>query len=174
MTQPRRLIAGLVAAALAAACSSNPSGPTDGGVDHLTATIDGQPFTATIMAAMISSPTGSPNWNIVGLNGCPGDTSVQVMLQPASAVGTFAFAAGQAGVDAVTGNINRMSGGQSQGAWDNVFGTPRSGTITITSLSTTRVAGTFDFPVLRGGSAPTTRSFTNGSFDIQIANRKIC
>jgi hypothetical protein len=95
VTQPRRPIAGLVAAALAAACSSNPSGPTDGGVDHLTATIDGQPFTATIMAAMIVSPNGSPNLNIVGQNGCPGDTSVQVMLQPASAVGTLASGTGR-------------------------------------------------------------------------------
>jgi len=63
------------------------------------------------------------------------------MLQPATAVGTFT--ANQAGMR-ISGSINRMCSGQSVGAWDT-----SDGTITLTRLTQTRVAGTFDFPVLK-------------------------
>lgn len=158
-------VAALTAGTLA--CSSNSISPTDGGVDSLTATIDGQPFTATVIAANVLTVNGAPTLSIVGFNGCQGDTSVSVTLRPA-AVGTHV--AGQSGASA-SSSLNRMAGGQSTGVWQST-----GGSITISMLSSTRVAGTFAFPVLTplGGSTTGNRSVANGSFNIQIVERKLC
>jgi hypothetical protein len=159
------IAAGLIAAT--AACSRNSTAPTDGGVDSLTATIDGQPFTATVMAANVLTVNGAQSLSIVGFNGCQGDTSLDVNLRPA-AVGTHV--AGQSGITA-SGGLNRMAGGQSIGVWQST-----GGSITISMLSSTRVAGIFTFPVLTplGSGTAGNRSVANGSFNIQIAERKLC
>ena len=159
------LAAALVASALA--CSRNSAGPTDGGTDSLNATIDGQPFNASVMAANVLTVNGAPSLSIVGFNGCQGDTSLAINLRPAI-VGTHV--AGQGGSSA-SGGLNRMAGGQSTGVWQST-----GGTMTITSLSSTRVAGSFSFPVLTplGGGTTGNRSIANGTFNIQIADRKLC
>ena len=162
-----RAFCGAALIATALACSRNSTGPTDGGVDSLTATIDGQSFTATVMAANVVTVNGAQSLSIVGFNGCQGDTSFSMNLRPV-AVGTHV--AGQSGINA-SGGLNRMAGGQSTGVWQST-----GGSITISMLSSTRVAGTFAFPVLTplGGGTTGNRSIANGSFNIQIAERKLC
>ncbi len=157
----RALIAAVTASALACACGS-PTAPTGGGVDRLTATIDGQPFSASIVVATIVIIDGTAYLDLSGFNGCQGDTALQLTLQPATATGTF--------TTGISSTLNRIASGQSVGVWHT-----DTGWVTITSLSPTRVAGSFSFPTLPPlPTAVGSRSVTNGSFDVQVADRKIC
>lgn len=125
------------------------NGPNNG---SLSATVDGSGWTARTVAATRTS-------GFVGVGAGASDASTIAFAFP-DHTGTFTVA-GQDGT-----NASYYSGGKS---WTAAFGTGGSGAITVTTLSATRVSGTFSFvaPATAGGAAGN-KTVTNGSFDIEF------
>lgn len=152
---PRVLAAGAFLALLACGGSDDPAGPksptsTNG---TMSALIDGQQWTAVGIAASYQNQIGTlvigaSNASNVGFG----------FAVPANGPGTYT-------VNSTIGmNANLNTGGD---GWLAV-GTTGSGTVTITTLTATRAAGTFSF-VLQATDAgvnPQTRNVTNGQFDV--------
>ena len=125
------------------------NGPANGSMN---ATVDGSGWSALNVAATRSG-------GFVGVGAGASDLSTIAFAFP-DHTGTFQVAS-QDGT-----NASFISGGKS---WNAAFGTGGSGTITVTTLSATRVAGTFSFvAVALAGGATGTKTVTNGSFDIEF------
>ncbi len=153
---------------LLAACGGSSTGPDDGGggggggggTDRLTATIDGQAFTATtVQANPVSVVPGSLNF--LGFQTAGGVTrSIAISLAYITGPGTYPFGT----------NIGTTPGGvASHLSGAAVWTTPLSGTagsITITSISATRVVGTFTFTATPVGGTAANLVVTNGSFNV--------
>jgi hypothetical protein len=165
-----RWIAPVLGLLFASACGGS-DGPTDPGAApspppgasaNFTARVDGQAWAS---AANLTNVTAiqSGTYSISG-SVLSGSTSrnITLNLMNIPGPGTYPLGTG-AGV----------SGGSAIYA-DNVggWGTPLSGeagTITITTLSATRIAGTFSFTAdASAGGASGTRAVTNGTFDLGI------
>lgn len=125
------------------------NGPNNG---SLSATVDGSSWSAANVAAVRSS-------GFVGIGAGASDLSTISFAFP-DHTGTFTVA-GQDGT-----NASYITGGKT---WTATFGTGGSGTITVTALDASHVAGTFSFtaPGLSGG-ATGTKTVTNGTFDIDF------
>lgn len=137
---------------LVAACSGDdPTGLAD---FTLSATIDGTPWTATYANAV---PSGS----VIGVGA--GDMAGIAM--------GFAFGAGGTGTYSIgPGELYNANYTVDGVAW---AATPfqGSGSITVTSLTSSRVAGTFQFEGASVGQTPeTTVSVTNGRFDLPLSS----
>ena len=117
----------------------------------MTALIDGNPFTAILASANLLSGQ-------VFVNGA-GDNQTAIGFQfPDTGPGTFTIATG-----------NAVSAGVTEGTSSWVAGSGfGSGSITVTSLTSTRVEGTFAFTVEASPGSSGTRSVTNGSFAIDF------
>lgn len=141
--------------------NQNPGGST--GSSQMTATINGQAFSVTgvsaVFAAQLDANSGS--YLLSGVETASTFRSITFTLSGISGPGTYPL-----GVDGVS--VAGGAGSVSVNA-TNVWNTGlsgASGTITITSLTTTRIAGTFAFSAnAAGGSATGSQSVTNGSFD---------
>jgi hypothetical protein len=172
---------------LLAACSGDSTGPSsnngnnngNGGGNnngnttgtHMRATIDGQSWTAGTVAGSVTalqSSRISGGYLILGVqflsSGGIGST-LTFTLNNISGPGTYPL-----GVDAVSvaGGFGGISGGTPGGTWITPL-SGAAGTITITALTTTHIAGTFSFtatpPATGAGGATGTRTVTAGSFD---------
>ncbi len=159
----RNILFALSALALAA-CGGNATGPNNpgggNGSNTLTATIDGQAFSATLVQANpVAATPGSLSF--LGTQTAGGVTrSMSISLAFITGPGTYPLGT----------NIGSTPGGiVSYTAGAALFSTPLSGTagtITITTLTATRVTGTFSFaatPLVGGGAAAVA---TNGRFDV--------
>jgi hypothetical protein len=157
---------------LLAACggSDSPTDPDDpGGATgtRMTATIDGQPWsasTATGMVAALQFAPASGGYIILGTETTAAGgvgSSMSFTINNITGPGTYPL-----GVDAVSVYGGFAGFTAANGA---VWFTPMSGaagTITITTLTTTRIAGTFAFSATAStGGATGTRVVTNGVFD---------
>lgn len=152
------LIAAL-AATTACGGSNSTTSPSGGGQASgkgtITATIDGVAYTGTISSATIQS-SGLLN---IASNSADLTRSINFAVQPA-AVGTFSGAS-----SAIQLNVITMSNNTVTGSWLTSlnFG---SGSLTISSLSSTGVSGTFAFTAVP--ATPTTpaanKVVTNGTF----------
>jgi hypothetical protein len=151
----KRMRAAIVAFGAAAwlGCGGDNTGPNNGGNNgSLSATVDGSNWSGVTVAATRTN-------GFVGVGAGKSDGSTIAFAFP-DHTGTFQ-AAGQDGT-----NANYTSGGKT---WSAVFGTGGSGTITVTTLSATRVAGTFSFTLVAlSGGATGTKTVTNGTFDIEF------
>jgi hypothetical protein len=138
-------------AVLGTACGGgdNPTGP---GNTSMTAKVDGNTWRATVGVAAVRQA------GFIGIGGSAADGSTISFAFPDNGTGTFQVA----GTDGT--NANYIKSGQ---GWTAAFGSGGSGTITVTSVTATRVGGTFSF-VAQGisGGATGTKTVTNGSFDI--------
>ncbi len=129
------------------------TGPNNQTGDHtMSASVDGSSWSALNAAA-------ARNNGFVGVGASASDLSTISFAFP-DHTGTFQVG-GQDGT-----NASFISGGKS---WTAAFGTGGSGTITVTTLTATRVSGTFSFvaPALSGG-ATGSKTVTNGSFDVEF------
>jgi hypothetical protein len=173
---------------LLAACSGDSTGPSNnnntnnsgnnGGNSggnttgtHMRATIDGQSWAAGTTAGSVTAlqfSRISGGYLILGVQLLAGGgigSTITFTLNNISGPGTYPL-----GVDAVSvyGGFAGITGGTPGGTWTTPL-SGAAGTITITALTTTHIAGTFSFtatPAASGaGGATGTRVVTAGSFD---------
>lgn len=166
---------------LLVACGGGSTGPDDGNNDGndgnnngnptsgMSATIDGQSWNANSSAGSVAALQVSPlngSYIILGI-GSGVVASMTFNITFITRPGTYPL-----GVDAVSvqGGFAGVTGGSASGG---TWLTPISGaagTITITTLTTTRIAGTFSFTATAsGGGATGSKVVTNGQFDAPIS-----
>jgi hypothetical protein len=156
------LAAGLILVVLAA-CGGDgggPGGPSGSGT--LTARVDGSTWTATsgILALRAN--------NVISFTGSVGATSHIAIAFPDAGTGTYS-------VPTAVG-LNFNYGVFSTGhVWQALalgaqLGGVGSGSVTVTTLNSERVAGTFEFtaPPAQSSGATGTKVVTNGSFNIKF------
>jgi hypothetical protein len=162
------LLACAIATAAAGGCGGgggggggNPGGSSGSG--SLTASVDGQAFVADLSVSATTSQA-SPGLYILGgsklLAGTTART-IELFLYNIGATGTYPMGVGPT----VVGGTGTVTDGPT------TWLTPLSGaagTVTVTALSASAIAGTFSFtapPMLGAGAS---RSVTSGTFDIPI------
>jgi|CXWL01.1.fsa_nt_gi hypothetical protein len=158
----RRLALAVSLCLLVACGGGSPTGPGGNGTDQVTASIDGQSFTGgTVLAVPVSTVPGSLGFQATQVNGSTART-IAMYLAYIPGPGTYPLGM----------NIGTSPGGTvSVTNGVNSFTTPLSGaagSVTITSLTATRVAGTFTFTAAATLGAATT-VVTNGVFDVPLS-----
>jgi hypothetical protein len=149
----RAALLGCTSGFLLAACGGDERDTTitEAGTPGMRATVDGAAWTSTV------APSTVTNNQLLILNGSDGTTRITIGVSPAIAPRSFALLAG-GGSSAIVG--------RDSAAWStNAPG--GSGTVRITSITPTRVAGTFSFVApAAGGGATGTRRVAGGTFDV--------
>ncbi len=151
----RRLTAALaVLVAAAAACSSasDTTAPTNTTLPNgsMSATIDGKAWVAN--ATVHASDTRG----ILAIAGTDATFQTLAFALPANGTGTYTF-------DRTVGANAELT--SATGVWATGANVG-AGTVTITSLTATAVAGTFSFTLVHSGLA--NRTVTNGVFNIKF------
>jgi hypothetical protein len=157
---------------------SAPSGAGGGagnstGNGHLRATIDGQAWAADAQTLVVSAGASNPGALVIT------GTKVVSSANYLSLVFSLGFIRGPGsyplGVNAGTNaggtvSINDQSGGM-LGLWMTDL-TGSRGTLTVSSMSATRIAGTFAFiaPPQLGSTVTSTRTVTDGDFDLPVSS----
>ena len=150
----------VVAALLISACGGgdggSPTAPGGPGSDTFaTATVDGQAFTATILTALLGVNDGRAYLSLVALTGC-GASNTQITLNPYKldsatfTTGTYSTAKSiqiplGPGVSTTQRELTATIIQNNQNWIAPSIAGGGSGTVTITSLSSTYVEGTFSF-----------------------------
>lgn len=138
-----------------------PPPPPPGGSANFTASIEGQAW-ASVASATVAVAAASGTYTISG--GTAQGQGISITLLNIPGPGTYPLGTG-AGVSGGTAIYADPTGG---------WGTPLSGaagTVTITALTTTRIAGTFSFTAAASaGGATGTRTVSNGAFDLAITS----
>jgi len=171
----RRLVVGL-ALLVAASCASNGGSPTapsgssgtDGGGGNggsagtaLTATIDGQPWTATTASLTVSYSNGI--LAIVGSD-ASGVTSFGFGFLPTGSTAFPYTVALDTGANAV---LSILTAAGTVDQWSATHLDGGTGTITVTGFTDHSATGTFTFTlVAAGGGASGTKTVTQGSFSV--------
>jgi len=152
---------------LITACSggdgpTGPNPPPPGGNASFTASVDGQGWTSA--AALTNVTAAQSGTYIISGSVLTGASTraITLNLMNIPGPGTYPLGTG-AGVSGGSAIYAESAGG---------WGTPLSGeagSITVTTLTATRIAGTFSFTAAASaGGATGTRTVTNGAFDLQI------
>lgn len=172
----RPLFALAAALALTVACtgSGTPTSPTlppslFGGTSSFTtmnrgtlrATVDGTPWQSALATAGVGSFAGLPPQ--MTLSAVSSASPLGFSISAPAAVGTYdatSTSSASATFSLIEGLANFW--------WVNPFASGGSGTLTITTATTTRIAGTFSFTAVARtqGITPATRTVTNGTFDV--------
>jgi uncharacterized protein DUF6252 len=140
--------------------NQNPGATTGTGTTKMTATLDGKAWTAGSSFAIEVSAVAS-RYLISGTETST-NTSISLSIGDIAGVGTYPL-----GVDGVfvAGGLGSVAIGATQ-TW-NSPSSGAAGTVTITSLTAKRIAGTFSFNANAAtGGATGTRSVTTGVFDV--------
>jgi len=130
-------------------------GGDGGGTNTMAATVDGEAWTAVTANAFNQSGIV-----VVGSSNLGGELGIGFGFVDSGAR-TYSI-----GLNEVTNfNITGLTGN----AW-SARGVLGSGTLTVTTLSATRLAGSFEFtaPLSVGTGPPATRVVTNGVFDLEL------
>jgi len=141
--------------------SGGPAGPGNQSGSRLTASIDGSPWTSTLGAELNGVPLVLPG--VYSIAGVQSNSYILVIgLFNIPGPGTYPLGVGPQ----VAGGFAQVS--NATGGWV----TPQSGaagSITLTTLTSSRMAGTFNFTaVALTGTATGTRTVTNGNFDLEV------
>jgi hypothetical protein len=147
--------AAAVVLGLVVSCGGDGGSGPDGGDANFTAKIDGSNFTATA-ASTAAQISDAGNFAIVG--GSSTGSSITMILYSIGGPGTYPLG--------VSGTVRGGLG--TVGTSSSSFSTPLSGTagsVTITQVSATRIAGTFNFVA---GAEPVVRTVTDGEFDLPV------
>ena len=147
--------AAAVVLGLVVSCGGDGGSGPDGADANFTAKIDGSDFTA-LAASTAAQISDAGNFAIVG--GSSTGSSITMILYSIGAPGTYPLG--------VSGTVRGGLG--TVGTSSSSFSTPLSGTagsVTITQVSATRIAGTFNFVA---GAEPVTRTVTEGEFDLPV------
>jgi len=158
-----RVLASLLFLAVAACSgggSGGPAGPNQSG-SRLTAAIDGAPWVSNLGAELSGVPIAVPG--VYSISGIQSNGYIMVIgLFNISGPGTYPLGVGPL----VAGGFGQVS--NATGGWV----TPQSGeagSITITTLTASHMAGTFNFVAAAlTGTATGTRTITNGTFDLEV------
>jgi len=165
-----------LAAVLLAACGgSGPSGPGGGG-SGFTARIDGQSWQADALGASAAAVPGVPGGLvIVGSQTTGGVTrGLTISLYNVSGPGTYALGV-SADVFGGTGSVGEGSGSGGNAQTWITDDTGSAGTITLTTLSGGRIAGTFSYVASPGhtNTVGGTRTVTDGSLDLALTGNLV-
>lgn len=140
-------------------------GPGPGGSGPMSATINGQAWVSDANSALAQLGVGLPGSFVIQGNKVVSSTdaiTIQLILYNVDGPGTYPLGTGPT-VDGGTGLVASAAVG---------FGTPltgNAGTVTITTLTPTRIAGTFSFVANQNyGGTGGTRTVTNGQFDLAL------
>lgn len=164
-------------------CGSDGVTDPDGGNNNnnnntsspMSATIDGQAWKASSLSGAASALQFAPVSGGYILTGAEftsagvAGTSMVFTINNISGPGTYPL-----GTDAVSvyGGFAGVVSGTGQ-QWTTPL-TGAAGTITISALSTTRIAGTFNYTAAAsGGGATGARAVTNGTFDLPILGNAV-
>jgi len=160
-----------VLSVLLAACGGSNTGPSGGGIGTFSATIDGVAWVSDASAVQVTGNQTVPGTQLILGTKINGQDYVNVTLALGyiSATGTYPLGVNQGTTAGGSGAVTAQQGGV-LGLWNTGF-SGSAGTITITSLTSTRMAGTFQFtaPPALGSSATGNRVVTNGVFDVPLA-----
>lgn len=146
----------------------NPFGPSEY-EGSFTYTVDGQPVAATGNGRLALRSSGS--LSMTGAD-CTGGAHMSISVRFEPAVGTYTVAQGV--MVGYTPDA-RTSGNSPYWETHPLTGPAGSGSVTITSISSNRVAGSFSFvlvPRFNSGATGTRR--VEGSFDLEIADKPVC
>ena len=142
----------LLAFALVMACGDDGGSPPVG-AGRLTASIDGTAFSGTLAVTAVRSGTAL-TISAVGSN----TRQLSLNLVGVSATGNIAIGAGSTSLGQFSSStqtwVSSLVGG--------------SGTVVLTTLTTTRATGTFSFTAVPSASTGATgnKTVTNGTFDV--------
>ncbi len=132
----------------------------------MTATVDGQAFSANLSQAQNTSGTLAISGNTVSSSGTTGNTKQITISGRIAATGTYQFGtASTIAGNPIIATYTDISGTATGTTGTATYGA-NSGTLVITELSATKVKGTFNFS--GSSSAGKTISVTNGVFDINF------
>ena len=143
---------------LLGACGGSSTEPNDGDMS-LSATIDGSQWSANGSTTAANAIAGG-NFTVVGAD--QNGRVLTLTVYNIGAPGTYPLGVGSS----VFGGTGILSEGATSW-WTPLSGA--AGTVTITSVSATRLVGTFAFSAVPlVGTAGGTRSVTNGAFDVAV------
>ena len=158
----RAFVSALLVALTACGGDVGPTGPGGGpNGSHFTARIDGAPWTSTSGSELSGVPLSTPGlYSMTGFQ--VGGYLIVLVLYNIPGPGTYPLGVGPT----VTGGYAQIT--DATGGWV----TPQSGeagSVTITTLTASRMTGTFEFtaPAFTG-TATGTRTVTDGSFDLEV------
>jgi hypothetical protein len=163
----RRALAGAVCGLVLIACGSGttPTGPGPGGTTGaMTAKVDGQSWASPLLNTSVATVATAPGQYVMtGLQTSGGTAqAITLTLLGVPGVGTYPLGVGS-GVSGGNGVYAQGNAG-----WITSLSGDQ-GTITLTTLSATRIAGTFSFVAdLASGVGTGVKTITNGSFDLPI------
>lgn len=152
----------LLAAVTACGGGTTPGG--GGGATGFTASVDGTAYTYDQYTHVSVSTAAPGTYVLIGSRIVSGTTaeSITLSIYNISATGTYPL-----GVNATNfGGIASVQEGATS------FTTPLnggSGTVTVTTLTSTRIAGTFAFTAANPLTPTSIKTVTNGSFDLTIS-----
>lgn len=130
----------------------------------MTASIDGQAFASDSQAATARAAARG-TYVLMGAKVTSTTNSITLGLYNIAEAGTYPLGVTST-VFGGTGNVFQ-AGGASVGSWDTLF-SGASGKVTVSTLTASRIAGTFFFTAA-GSTDPTSiRTVTNGSFDLPV------
>jgi hypothetical protein len=150
------LVRVVLACAVLGACGDD-DGTNDGGGDDsntLTATIDGVAYTSNSSVTVVRATDNS----LIITGTSSNNRAIKIELPPVTQAGTYDAGPGFGAI--VTYNIGLSPYVTSA--------TGGSGTVTVTSISSTRVAGTFSVTTVGTGGTVGNRVITNGKFNVKF------
>lgn len=157
--------------ALALACGGSNTGPSGNGIGTFTATIDGAAWASDAPTLQVSSSATIPGTLVISgtkVISATNYTSLALFLGYIAGPGTYPLGVNQGTTAGGGGSVTSQASGV-LGIWSSGF-SGAAGTVTITSLTSTRMTGTFQFTALpqSGSQASGNRVVTNGSFDVPL------
>lgn len=130
----------------------------------MTASIDGQAFSADSLAKATASKSVAGQYELIGEKISGSQTeSIALTLYNISATGTFPLGVG----------LTAFGGTGIVGEATNAYYTPlngTAGTVTISTLTSTRIGGTFSFVAADLTNPSSVKNVTSGVFDLPITN----
>lgn len=153
----------LLATLTACGGASGASNGGGGGGSGMSATIEGQAFSADQFSRATVSAALPGNYILVGSRLTTGTTAqaITLILYNISATGTYPLGVNSTNVGG-TGSVTEGS---------TIWLTPlngAAGTVAVTALTSTGIAGTFSFTAADPLNASSTRAVTSGSFNLAI------
>ncbi len=143
--------------------SGNNAGGGGGGSGAMTASIEGQSFSADQSSSALASTSATVSVYTLTGSHVSGQTyqTLVVSLYNITGPGTYPLGVNSSNF----GGIGTF--GENQGAWVTPLnGT--AGTIIVSSLTSSRIAGTFNFTGSELANPSATRTVSNGAFDLAI------
>jgi hypothetical protein len=158
LTSNRAISVGLLVAIGACGGSSDSTSPGSTSSFHMTAKIDGSAFAANTVGSTTATQVLPGQYTLIGFQG---STSLNFSLANIRGPGTYPLGVGPQvpGGSVIVANAS--------GGWATVQ-SGADGTITITSLSTTEIAGTFSFVAGAQGTGSGSKTVTDGDFRIAV------